>query len=122
MSKSIKAAMLSAFVFPGAGHFFLKRYLSGIVLAGTAVVPLYFILSVIVEKTLQIADKIQRGEVQLDVAVITELIVRQPTGIDAGLLRFAWIVLIISWLLSIADSYRVGCIQDKSVSNSSLFT
>jgi hypothetical protein len=113
MSKSIKAALLSAFVFPGIGHFFLKKHIPGIVLAGTALMALYFIISNTVERALQIADQIQRGKVQLDVAVITELVSKQPTGTDAEFLNFAWIVLIISWLIGIADSYRVGRVQAK---------
>jgi hypothetical protein len=56
MKKSMKAALLSAFVFPGAGHFFLKKHITGTVLA----------------------------------------------------------VFIISLLVGIIDSYRVGRIQDKS--------
>ncbi len=113
MSKSVKAAMLSVFVFPGVGHIFLKRHIPGIVLAGTALAALYFIISERVERALQIIDKIQRGEVQLDVAVITELVSRQPTGTDAELLNFAWTVLIISWLIGVVDSYRVGRVQGK---------
>ena len=108
MSKTIKAALLSAFVFPGTGHFFLKKHLIGTLLAGAAFGSLYFVLSRMVEKALQINEKIQSGEVQLDIAVITELISKQPTGTDARLLNVAWTVLIIFWLIGVIDSYRVG--------------
>jgi len=106
--KPIKAVMLSAFVFPGAGHLYLKKYAPGIVLAGTAVVSLYIIVSRAVERAQEIADRILRGEVQLDFAVIAELVSRQPAGTDTRLLNLAWAVLIISWLVGIADSYRIG--------------
>ncbi len=108
MSKAMKASLLSVLIFPGVGHFFLKKYIAGTLLAGAAFVSLYLVISRMVERALQIADKIERGEVQLDVAAITELISRQPTGTDALLLRIAWIVLIVSWLIGIVDSYRVG--------------
>jgi hypothetical protein len=108
MSKAIKAALLSAFVFPGTGHFFLKKHIIGTLLAGAALASLYLVFSRMVERALQIGEKIQRGEVQLDVAAITELISKQPTGTDAQLLNVAWTVLIISWLIGIVDSYRVG--------------
>ena len=111
MSKTMKAALLSAFVFPGAGHFFLKKHITGTLLAGAAFASLYWVISKMVERALQIAEKIQSGEVQLDVAAITELISKQPTGTDAQLLNIAWTVLIISWLIGIVDSYRVGRIQ-----------
>ena len=55
----------------------------------------------------------QRGEVQLDVAAITELISKEIKSDATEFLNFAWIVLIISWLIGIADSYRVGRVQAK---------
>ena len=113
MNKSIKAALLSAFVFPGVGHFFLKKHIAGTVLAGSTLVSLYLVISNTAEKALQIFGKIQRSEVQLDIAAITELVSKQPTGTDAQLLNIASVVIIISWLIGIIDSYRVGRIQDK---------
>jgi uncharacterized membrane protein (UPF0136 family) len=114
MSKAIKAALLSAFLFPGAGHFFLKKHLVGSLLAGAAFGSLYFVLSRVVERALQITEKIQSGEVQPDIAVISELISKQTTGTDARLLSVASTVLIISWLLGVIDSYRVGRILGSS--------
>jgi len=113
VNKSTKAALFSAFVFPGAGHFFLKKYISGTVLAGTAFAMLYFIITNLLKKALQISEKILSGEVQLDIAAIIELVSRQPVGTDAQLLNIATTVLIISWLIGIIDSYRVGRGQDK---------
>jgi hypothetical protein len=114
MSKAIKAALLSAFVFPGTGHFFLKKYTTGTLLAVAAFTSLYVVVSGIVEKALQIVEKIQLGEVQLDVAAIAELLSKQPTGSDAQLFSIAWTVFLISWFISIVDSYRIGCKQDKN--------
>ena len=114
MNKSVKATLLSAFVFPGVGHFHLRKYIPGTVLAGTALVSLYFIVSQMVERALQIVDRIQRGEVQPDIAVVAELVSRQSMGAGAELLNLAWTVLIISWLIGIADSYRVGRLQGRA--------
>ena len=108
----MKSALLSAFVFPGVGHVYLKRYVSGALLAGTAFMALYFVISTAVERALQIVDKIQRGEIQPDVAVITELVAKQPIGAEAQLTNIAMAVLIIAWLIGIVDSYRVGRLQD----------
>ena len=113
MNKSMKAALLSAFVFPGAGHFFLKKHIAGTVLAGAAFTSLWLVISDAVERALQISEKIQRGEVQLDIAAITELVTKQPTGNEAQLLNIASAVFFISWLIGIVDSYRVGHVQGK---------
>ena len=115
MKKPMKVALLSAFVFPGVGHFLLKKYLLGAVLASTAFAGLYYLIAKAVEKTLQIAEKIQSGEVQPDVTTITELVSKQATGTEAQLLNIAAAALLISWLIGIADSYRVGRAQDKNV-------
>ena len=113
MTTSIKAALLSALVIPGAGHFLLKRHLRGLVLTLATIASLYFLMSGVIERALQITDKIQRGEVQLDVAAITELISVQPTGSEIQIITIASAVFMIAWLIGIVDSYRVGRIQDK---------
>ncbi len=114
MSESIKAVLLSALAFPGAGHFLLRKYIRGILLASVALVSLYFILSNVVDRAQQIVDKILLGEVPLDVMVIAELVSKQPTGADAEFLNYAWTALIIAWLIGIADSYRVSRGQEKA--------
>ena len=113
MAKSTKAALLSALVFPGAGHFFLKKHVAGSVLAVAALAPLYLILSKMIERALQITDQILSGKVPLDLVAITEYLTKQRAGADAQLLNIAWVVLIITWLLAIVDSYRIGLGQDR---------
>jgi len=114
MNKSNKAALFSALVFPGAGHFFLKRYFFGAVITCAALGALYLIIADMLERAREIADKILSGEAGLDLATITELVSQQSASNDSQLLDIAWAVLIISWLIGIADSYRVGRAQDKS--------
>lgn len=111
----MKAALLSAFVFPGVGHIYLKRYIPGVLLIGASLAGIYYLTSKAVERSLQIVEKIQSGDVPLDVAAITELVSKQPTGTEAQLLDIATTVIFICWLIGIIDSYRVGRGQDKQV-------
>ena len=115
MKKPIKSALLSAFVFPGVGHFYLKKHIPGAVLAGTAVAGLYFLMAKTLETALRIAEKIQSGEVQPDATTITELVSKPPTGAGIQILDIATAALIIAWLIGIVDSYRVGRVQDKDL-------
>jgi hypothetical protein len=108
MNRPIKAALLSALVFPGVGHFFLRKYISGGILTGTAGVALYILVSTAVARAVQITDKIQRGEVELDVAVIMELVANNPAGSEGQILNIATTALLLSWVIGIVDSYRVG--------------
>ncbi|MEH6357852.1 MAG: hypothetical protein V7745_02605 [Pseudomonadales bacterium] len=113
MNKPTKAALLSALIIPGAGHFFLKRTLSGVVLAGVAVMALYVLVSSAVERALELVDKIQRGEVLPDIAAITELVLKQPMGAEAQAINMAMIV----WIVAVVDSYRVGRLQERNAGN-----
>ncbi len=112
MKKSTKAALLSAFVFPGAGHIFLKKYIPGSALIGASLGGIFYLTSKTVERGLRITEKIQSGDGQLDVAVITELLSKQPTGTETQLINIATAIFIISWLIGIVDSYRVGRLHD----------
>jgi hypothetical protein len=115
MKRSTKAALLSAFVFPGAGHVFLKKYIAGIVLAVTSFSAIYYIFNNALERALQISEKIQSGDIQLDVAAITELVSKQPAGAEAQLLNIATVAVTLCWLIGIVDAYRIGRLSDSGM-------
>ena len=108
MKKSVKAALLSALVFPGAGHLFLKKYYLGTALACTSLLSLYFLISGTVERALQIIEKIQFIETQLDLAVMTEILSQQAKGSDMRFMNMIWLLLIFLWIIGIVDSYMTG--------------
>jgi hypothetical protein len=113
MKKSTKAVLLSAFVFPGAGHLYLKKYMRSSVLVGASLVGVYYLVTKTVERAWQIAEKIQSGEVQLDATTITELVSQQSASTDSQLINIATLAVIICWGIGIIDSYRVGRARDK---------
>lgn len=108
MKKPIKAALLSAFLYPGAGHFFLKKQTLGIVFACAFSVPLYFIFSEIMTKAEQIVEQITKGELLLDITAISETLSNSVTGANAQELNIKIYVLVIIWLIGIIDAYRLG--------------
>ncbi|MDF1577122.1 MAG: hypothetical protein RQ753_04955 [Desulfurivibrionaceae bacterium] len=108
MRKSVKAALLSGLVFPGFGHFYLKRFITGALLLLTTLASLYLIITVVVERAMEIAARIVTGEVSPDVAVISEMLAKQAESPEARIANLASIVLLAVWLIGIFDSYRVG--------------
>jgi TM2 domain-containing membrane protein YozV len=110
----MKAALLSALVFPGLGHIYLKRYIPGVALVGVSSAGIYYLTSKTVERALQIVGKIQSGDVPLDVTAITKLVSKQSTGTEDQLLNIATTVIFICWIIGIIDSYRIGRGQDKN--------
>ena len=105
MKKATKAALISALIFPGAGQIFLKKYLTGFSLLGTALVCLYILITNVVNTALQMVEKIQSGQVQGDLATITALVSKQ-TGDDVQQLNIVTLVLAAIWLISIIHAYK----------------
>jgi len=117
MSKSIKAALFSALVFPGAGHFYLKRYLAGLLLTGATFAAIYYMISSTVQRAFEISDKMLRSYAQLDTASFTLAASQNSVAADTLLLNIATAVITICWLIGIIDSYRSGRLADKNDNN-----
>jgi len=113
MKESTKAALLSAFVFPGAGHLYLKRYFPGAVLFSVSLGAIYFIVSKMVDRAFQLVEKIQNGTVELNAANIMQLVSQQAAENKGNLLGTVSAIFIICWLLGIIDSYRVGRVPEN---------
>lgn len=108
MKESVKAALWSIFIFPGSGHFYLKKPLAGTLAAGMTIAALVVILAKMMERATQIADKIVTGEVPLDLAVITELVAKQSELDQSQGLEMASYGLLAIWILAAIDAYRLG--------------
>lgn len=108
MKKSTKAALISALVFPGAGHIYLKKYLRGIILATLSLTAIASLISYTVERALQIAEKIQSGQIPPDIPAITELLSQQPAGNTLLIQHIAATAIILCWIVGIIDAYRAG--------------
>jgi hypothetical protein len=114
MRKSIKAALLSAMVFPGIGHFSLKKPAHGAVLSGVSIVCLYFILATVVDMAQQLSVRIQSGDIPLDTTIISTMLYDQLAGNDGQGINIASFLLVICWLVGIVDSFRIGLLRGNS--------
>ena len=108
MSQSVTAFLLSALVFPGAGHLFLKKYIAGILLICSSLLTLSFFIGMAVERATQIAEKILSGEIQPDVATLMDMVTDQASGSDPRLMNIALILFIFFWVVGIVDSYLIA--------------
>ncbi|WP_299876945.1 hypothetical protein [uncultured Cocleimonas sp.] len=113
MKNSLKAALLSALVLPGAGHFMLKRYLSGAIYAVISVTALAVIVAKIIKLSSAIITKINSGALdQMSnglIGILSDSMVETNTGV----MNTAFLIYLAVWILSILDAYRVGDIADK---------
>ena len=114
MKKSIKAALLSAFLCPGAGHIYLKKYLFGFILILVAFTTLFVITSKAVEKASVISEQIAKGEIPYDMEVIRDLISKSQSPEEIKQINTMTLIFIFAWFVGIFDSYRVARSQETS--------
>lgn len=111
MRKSITATLLSALVFPGAGHLYLRSYLRGCILLAIAAATLVdFIRRAWHEAELireQFIDQINSGGI-IDLDLLVAKTMNTVDHIDSQPFTIATLVLLACWLIGIIDSHRLG--------------
>lgn len=108
MQKPIKAALFSALIFPGCGHFLLRCYRTGLVLLAITLAALGFILNYAITQAQIIADQILANELPLDPVLIAERVSAATSAGNSPANHIAMNVLIVCWIIGIVDSYRLG--------------
>ncbi|MCX5837699.1 MAG: hypothetical protein NTW71_04165 [Deltaproteobacteria bacterium] len=112
MKTSIKAALLSALVFPGLGQMYLKRYLRGLI-------PMVLVLTglgvLIVQATvgaLQILDKIQLQGGTVDMNAVSNLAAGSSAHGDPSS-SFISLGIGVCWVFAVIDAYWLGKEKDR---------
>lgn len=111
MSKSIKAALLSALVFPGVGQLYLKRYAMATALLCVSFAALYVLLSQSIAIAIKLTDKIQMSGITPNAAAISELMSQSPAALGSQQIDIATFVLTFCWVAGIVHGYRAGRTQ-----------
>ena len=106
MSKTIKAALLSLLVFPGAGHFFLKKYTSAAMFISCFSIPLILVMIDIFQQTNKMMEQIINHQLPLDIYMMSEqltnLVMLTSQSLDTKAILMTSI-----WILSVLDTYRI---------------
>ena len=107
MTKSLKAALLSGLVVPGAGQIFLHRYRRGIALMVLVLGGLVSIIVNAVRTALAIVEQMETLGGDMDVAAISRLVHQSTTS--TGAWYYGSLLLIACcWIFAIVDAYRTG--------------
>jgi hypothetical protein len=119
MKASSKAALLSAFIFPGTGQLYLKRYWQGLLIMIVAAVGLgYIVWKETVSALSRIDTAMQSGNTSVE--ELTKMLAAKSTGTSAYD-SITPLVIIGCWIISIVDAYISGKrrdLQDASASKS----
>jgi hypothetical protein len=114
MQQSTKAALFSALLFPGSGQLLLKRYLSGLLFAATALACLGILVVRAIDIAQAIVDRILSGDLPLDAAYLSAEISAQSAAADSTLANAATWVLVGCWIASSIDAFRLGRRHDRA--------
>lgn len=114
MKNSVKAAIFSAVIVPGAGFFLLRQYLLGFCFLFPALGALTYILRHYFIKTRAVSEQLLLGEIPPDVTLMVAQVINETDPEKIRLLAVATWVFLASWLISIAASAYAGHLHDKS--------
>jgi TM2 domain-containing membrane protein YozV len=106
MNRAVNAALLSAFVFPGAGHLLLRRPLRACIFALPALAAAIVFFGDVATRVSGVIDKVLAGQVAPDpLAIAAQL---DAHGGGSALANLCGAVLLACWIGSIVDSFIVG--------------
>jgi TM2 domain-containing membrane protein YozV len=103
----IKAALLSAVLFPGSGQMYLKRYMRGLVMMILVFIGIGIIIAMAVMRALESLDKVQTAGGIVDLNAISKM---ATASSQQNSPYYQLILLLIGccWILSVVDAYRLG--------------
>lgn len=107
MKTSTKAALTSALVFPGAGHFLLGRAMRGCLFLLPSALAALYMVNQIIERAQAIAYDIVSGKLAPDPERILERVNAASAG-DGPAMKAAVAVVLVCWAGSVIDTYLVG--------------
>lgn len=112
MQYAMTATLLSAFVFPGSGHFMLKRHGTAWALIVTTCVPLCFVVYHLVQATQHILNRIEKTNMPADFTIMLGALLDRPFGNQTELVSYASYLILACWLFGVVDAYRLGSKMD----------
>ena len=107
MSKAVKAALMSALLFPGLGQMYLKRYLRGLIPMALVLVGLGVWITDATLRALGELDRIQIQGGLIDPNAVAARMAASPPSIE----WYSPLILpliVTGWLYSVIDAYRLG--------------
>jgi hypothetical protein len=103
MNRAVSAALLSAFVFPGTGHLFLRRPARAAIFMLPALAAAVVFFGDIATRVSSVLDQVLAGRIAPDPAAIAAQLEAQGGGSPLSMLCAG--VLVVCWVGSIADSF-----------------
>jgi len=107
VKRKYKARVYSILVFPGAGHFVLRRWWRGCLFMVPALWGLVVVVNLIMERAMNVFDQLLSGKLEPDYAAIYQAIHEQSAG-NTLVYNTAILLLLATWLLATVDVWILG--------------
>lgn len=110
---TIKAALMSALLFPGLGHLALKRGRRGLCFLVPCALAVLYVLRHLLQLVSTLSDQVAAGTLPLDVQLISDRVDAAVNALPG--MNVALIICVLCWAGSIADAFWLGRGKDTAV-------
>lgn len=108
MYKPAKVVLFSLLIFPGAGHFLLRKWKWGLFFVAVTLVPISYVVKYAYTRASDIMDGILSGQISPEPEAVRALIYARPSGEDAFLLAMAHALLLACWLGAVGHAWMTA--------------
>ncbi len=105
MQQAVRAALISALVFPGTGQLYLRRPVRACVFLLPALAAAAWFANDVMEQATALANQVLAGTLSLDPAALQARLEAQG---GSHVATACGVVLVLCWVGSIVDAYVVG--------------
>ena len=107
MKKSLKAALYSGLVMPGAGQIILKHYKKGVGLLLTSLLCVTYLIIDAIEQSMTLVDKIISGDIEMTESSL-ESAIHNVSSDGATTYTIITTTIMVCWIVGIIDAYLCG--------------
>ena len=108
MTNALKGALLSGLVLPGLGQVLLRRYTRGLVIVFVVLSSLAVMVLKASQLAYSIIEKMELESRGMDMQAITDAATQAAATSDSRAFNYCLVLIIVTWLFSIVDAYRIG--------------
>ena len=112
MNNSLKGAFLSGLIFPGLGQVLLKHYKRGAVIMFTVLASLSVVIAKAAQHGLSILEKIESEGGAISMSSLSNMATTESSASGSLTIKFIMIFVILCWIFSVFDAYRIGKKKD----------
>jgi len=114
MKRSLKGALFSGLVFPGIGQVVLRSYIRGILMMILVIAGMTLMVVDAVQVALEILQTAYPAGGVYDLTGIAEAALEAASASDHTLFNLGLALVLLTWIVSIVDAYRIGKKQDRA--------